>query len=63
MVQHTDKPNRRTPAEVVGRNTRADARFKPVRLPAVAAAMQAMKKPLPQRKPHDLPPILRRDPE
>jgi hypothetical protein len=64
MAQHADKLDRRTPAaEAARRDTCADARFKPVRLPAVAAAMQAVKTPPHRRNTHELPAILRREPE
>ena len=42
-------------------DARADAAFKPVALPALAAAVQAAKPRRPQQPPRDLPPILRQE--
>ena len=40
---------------------RADAAFKPVALPALAAAVRAAKPRRPHQPPRDLPPILRQE--
>jgi hypothetical protein len=62
MVQHADKHGRRaTAADAARRETRQDARYKPVALPAVAAAMQAVKTPPRPSPAHRPPAILNRE--